>query len=277
MGILWVRAVKKSIYRRLKRTLNRKLSDRIWSERGMALYSTSANKEQPFLPLIDNKQEHGHGAEMHVNAEDLNRRGEFAEDMNESPKTTARKYSSSNKNSQTKDMVKNGRGKAIKTRTNKKRGTHFHLPPLSLKPAENVKPVERWTAALGLRENFEIPRGFLNKLSDEVLRIDRLLREEAMLQQIRETRILSRQLSESTDKQKLSSFGLSSQHIARPKFSYFPSLTESSIERPGSLKPCRSPENKNRELMNQQELEIQRKMKGFKHRHSHLKHKTKLR
>lgn len=243
----------------------------------MALCSTSANKEQPFLPSIGNKEKHRHSAEIRADVEDLNRRIEFSEDMNESSKTTARKDSSSNKTSQKNDICKSGRGKAIKTRTDKKRGTHFHLPPLSLKPAGNARPVESWSAALGLRESFEIPRGFLNKLTNEVLRIDRLLREEAMLKQIRETRIISRQLSESTDKRKLSSFGLSLQHTARQKFSYFPSLTEPSIERPGSpLKPCRSPENKNRELINQQELEIQRKMKAFKHRHSHPKRKTKL-
>ena len=245
----------------------------------MALYSTSPNKEESFLPSIDNGPKHKHSAEIGSREKDLCQQRKFPEVMTDTTKTSsksfARKYSSSNTTFQTKETLKlSGHRKSAKTVTHRKRGCNLHLPPLALTQAQSVKPVESWSRALGLRESFEIPRSFLNKLTDEILKIDRQLKEEAKLQQIRERRIISSEWSESRTPSKLSSSGVTFEHTSRPGFSYFPSLTKTADKRPGSLMPYREPENINQELISQQELEIQKKMKQFKHRHSHLKYKA---
>lgn len=253
------------------------------SPRRMVLYSSTGDNEQSFLPSIadNNGSKRKHGAEIGAKEKGLriNKKQKDAPfvrlpevamasvSAKNLSKSFARKSSSPKITFKTNEMLKRRQSGATKsTSTHEKRRGDLQLPSLVSESSVTGKPVESWSTALGLRDSYEIPRGLLNKLTDDILKIDRQMREEAAIQQIREKRIISPEWRESM-KPKLSSSGVTFGRTSLPGFSYFPSLTRSAGERPGSMAPHLAGD-KIRERTISQEQEIQRKMKEFKHRHS---------
>jgi len=250
----------------------------------MVLYSSSEKQEQSFLPSIadNNGSKRKHKAESGTKEKDLRQKKQndafvhFPELAAEtSSKTLPRKTSAPKVTFQTQEMLKKGQKEATKpTKVEKRRG-NLRLPSLALMPtSESVtcKPTESWSVALGLRDTYEIPRGLLNKLTDEILKIDRQMREEAKIQWIRENRMTSLECGPSA-KPKHSYFQSTFEGTSRQGFSYFPSLQKRSQDQSSDSMPPHWAEDKIRDRMIRHEAEIGRKMREFKHRHSLLKYK----
>lgn len=141
------------------------------------------------------------------------------------------------------------------------------LPSLVLTPtSERRMSEERWSNVLGLRDRYEIPRGVLNKLTDEIFKIDQQLREEAKIRQIREQR-----MAFDVKKPKLLSSELNDfERTSRPGFSYFPCITKSVVDLPASNELFWIEDREQERLLREEKI-IQRKMREFKNRHSHFK------
>ena len=250
----------------------------------MVLYSSSDDQEQSFLPSIDGN--HGskrkHNAESDTKAEGLRQKEQkdalvsFPELATKNlSKEFAKKPSSSKVTFQTHDMLKKRHKGATKSTTHEKRRGNLRLPSLALTTTSEsgtTKPIENWSTALGLRETYEIPRGLLNKLTNEILKIDRQMREEAKIQQIRESRMISSKLRHSM-KAEHSFSEATYEQTSRQRFSYFPCLQARSADQSSDSRPPHWAEDKMRERMNRHEAEIGRKLREFKHRHSLLKYK----
>ena len=103
----------------------------------------------------------------------------------------------------------------------------LQLPSLgNATTASNAKSTkESWVTKLGLRESFEIPRSVLKNLQDDILRIDRQLREEEKIQEIR----IRRPNHQKAPADHLTFHSkLKCEHThTRPDFSYFPRLARS--------------------------------------------------
>ena len=250
----------------------------------MVLYSSSDSQEQSFLPKIadDNDSKRKHNAKSGTKEKGLRQKKQkdafvhFPELATKNPsKTFARKASSSKVTFQTQDMLKRRQKEATKPTTLEKRRGNFRLPSLALKPTSESltsKSIESWSTALGLRETYEIPRGLLNKLTDEILKIDRQMREEAKIQRIRENRMISSEWRHSMKTEHSYSEGTFEQTSSQG-FSYFPCLQKRSVDQSSDSMPPHWAEDKMRERMIRHEAEIGRKLKEFKHRHSLLKYK----
>ena len=143
----------------------------------------------------------------------------------------------------------------------------LRLPSLVLTPtSERRMSEERWSNALGLRDRYEIPRGVLNKLTDEIFKIDQQLREEAKIRQIREQR-----MAFDVKKRKLLSSELNDfERTSRPGFSYFPCIGKSVVDLPASNELFWIEDREQERLLREEKM-IQRKMREFKNRHSHFK------
>ena len=252
----------------------------------MVSYSSSDSQEQSFLPSIDENKgsKRKHKAKSSTKGKGLRQKKQkdvtvhFPElAAKNSTKTLPRKTSLPKVTFQTQDMLKRRQKEATKSTTHEKRRPgNLRLPSLALTSTanENVtsKPTESWSAALGLRETYEIPRGLLTKLTDEILKIDRQMREEAKLQRIRENRIISSEWGHSI-KPKHSYLKGTFEQTSRQGFSYFPYLQKKSVDQNSDSMPPHWAEDKIRERMIRHEAEIGRKLKDFKHRHSLLKNK----
>lgn len=250
----------------------------------MVLNSSSDNKEQPFLPSItdNNGSKRKHNAKRGTKEKGLRQKKQkdafvhFPKLATEnSSKTFVKKPSSPKVSSQTQDMLKSRQREVTKPITREKRRGNLRLPSLALTSTSESftsKPTESWSAALGLRDTYEIPRGLLNKLTDDILKIDRQMREEAKIQQIRENRIISSEWRHSMNAGRSYSEG-TFERTSRQGFSYFPCLQKRSVGESTDSMPPHWAEDKMREIMIRQEAEIERKMKEFKHRHSLLKYK----
>lgn len=249
----------------------------------MVLYSSSDDQEQSFLPSIDgnNSSKRKHNAKSGTKAEGLRQKKQkdavdsFPELATKtSSKAFDKKSSSSKVTFQTHDMLKRRHKGATKSTTHEKRRGNLRLPSLALTTTSESgtsKPTENWSTALGLRETYEIPRGLLNKLTNEILKIDRQMREEAKIQQIRESRMISSKLKDSMKAEH--SFSEATEQTSRQRFSYFPCLQARSADQSSDSRPPHWAEDKMRERMNRHEAEIGRKLREFKHRHSLLKYK----
>lgn len=143
----------------------------------------------------------------------------------------------------------------------------LRLPSLVLTPtSERRMSEERWSNALGLRDRYEIPRGVLNKLTDEIFKIDQQLKEEAKIRQIREQR-----MAFGVKKPKLLSSELNDfVRTSRPGFSYFPCIAKSVEDLPAPNELFWIEEREQERLLREEKM-IQRKMREFKNRHSHFK------
>ena len=230
----------------------------------MVLYS---NMEQPFLPsLMDNNGANGKKKNLHEKNQSDERIYVSFPEVGKTVQATKkasksfRKRSSSKKSLQTEDMSK------VKNK-NKDRSGRVLLPSLVLTPtSERIASEKRWSNALGLRDSYEIPLTVLNKLTNEILKIDQQLKEEAKIRQIREERIIcNKKKPMELSPPELTDFVPTS----RPGFSYFPCLTTRAVDLSGS-KELFWIEDKGREKMFQEERQIQRKMRQFKNRHSHF-------
>lgn len=249
----------------------------------MGLYSSSTNTEQSFLPALTDNTEVKIKQEVKVAAKKNGLRQKKKNDdrmfvsfpevaktiqvTTKASKLFARKSSSAQKTSQlTGDMSKNRQCATKNYFVGKKRSGKVRLPPLVVTPAaERVVSEESWSAALGLRDSYEIPRKVFNRLTDEILKIDQQMKEEATIRRIRKKRI-----SYDDKKQELSSWEISAfDRTSRPGFSYFPSLTKSVRELPES-NDLFGIENLKKDRMFREERTIQRKMREFKNRHSHF-------
>lgn len=253
----------------------------------MVLHSSSENKEETFLPSIaDNNGSKGKhnakrggkkkGSRNKKQKDAFVRFPELATDnglTKNSAKTFARKSSSPKVTFQSQEMLKKSQSEAEKFTTHERRRGNLHLPSLaSTSESVTSKPTEIWSIALGLRDSYEIPRGVFNKLTDDILKIDRQMREEAKLQEIREKRMISLEWRDSTEAG-LSSSGRTFGRTSLPRFSYFPSLqTKSTGDRSEYMRPHWAKDNIS-ERMIRQEREIERKQREFKHRHSLSKYK----
>lgn len=250
----------------------------------MVLYSSSDSQEQSFPPSIadNNGSKRKHNAKKGTKGKGLRQKKQkdvmvhFPElATKNSSKTFTRKSSSPKVTFQTQDMLKKRQKEGTKSTTNEKRRGNLRLPSLAFtSTSESVtsKPTESWRAALGLRDSYEIPRGLLNKLTDEILKIDRQMREEAKIQRIRENRIISSEWGHSIKPQHSYSLG-TFERTSRQGFSYFPSLQTRPVDQSSDSMPPHWAEDKMRERMIRHETEIGRKLKEFKHRHSLLKYK----
>jgi len=251
----------------------------------MVLYSSSDDQEpESFLPSIDsnNGSKRKHNAKSGTKAEGLHQKKQkdavvsFPElATKNSSKTFAKKPSSSNVTFQSHDMLKKRHKGTTKSTKQEKRRGNLRLPSLALTTTSESgtsKPTENWSTALGLRETYEIPRSLLNKLTNEILKIDRQMREEAKIQQIRESRTISSKLRDSM-KAEHSFSEATSEQTSRQRFSYFPCLQARSADLSSDSRPPHWAEDKMRERMNRHEAEIGRKLREFKHRHSLLKSK----
>lgn len=258
------------------------------SVRRMGLYSTSENKEENFLPSLaaNNGSASKHdakrgkktkGSRSKKQKDAFVRFPELATDNDltrNSTKTLARKSSSPTVNFQTQEMLKNRKNEATKFTTQEKRRGNLHLPSLALTATEESvtrKATESWSAALGLRDSYEIPLSVFNKMKNDILKIDRQLREEAKLQEIRERRIISMEWKDATE---LYSSGNTFGRTSLSKFSYFPCLQTKTASDSSEFMPPRWAKEKRSERMLRQEGEIERKMREFKHRHSISKYKN---
>lgn len=252
--------------------------------RRMVLYSSSDNQEQSFLPSIadDNSSKRKHKAKSGTKKKYLRQKKQkdvivhFPElATKNSSKTVARKSSSPKVTFQAQEMLKTRQKEATKPTKLEKRRGNLRLPSLALtSTSEGVtsKPTESWSAALGLRDTYEIPRGLLNKLTDEILKIDRQMREEAKIQRIRENRMISSEWGHSIEP-KHSYFEGTFERTSCQGFSYFPCLQKRSVDQSSDSMPPHWAEDKMRERMTRHEAEIGRKLREFKHRHSLLKYK----
>lgn len=251
----------------------------------MVLYSNSDSQEQSFLPSIadNNGSKRKHKAKKGTKGKDLRQKKQkdvmvhFPElATKNSSKTFTRKSSSPKVTFQTQEMLKKRQKEATNSTSHEKRRRNLRLPSLALtSTSESVtsKPsTESWSAALGLRDTYEIPRGLLNKLTDEILKIDRQMREEAKIQRIRENRIISSEWGHSIMPKHSFSVG-TFERTSRQGFSYFPSLQTRSVDQSSDSMSPHWAEDKMRERMIRQEAEIGRKLKEFKNRHSLLKYK----
>jgi len=250
----------------------------------MVLYSSSDKQEQSFLPSMadSNGSKRKHKAESDTKKKDLRQKKQNDASVHfpelatkSSSKTFSRKTSSPKVTFQTQEMLKRRQKEATKPTKLEKRRSNLRLPSLALTPtSESVtsKPTESWSVALGLRDTYEIPRGLLNKLTNEILKIDRQMREEAKIQWIRESRMISSEWGPS-QKPKHSYFEGTFKRTSRQGFSYFPSLQKRSLVQSPDSMPPHWAEDKMRERMIRHEEEIGRKMREFKHRHSLLKYK----
>ena len=250
------------------------------ASRRMGLYSGSINTEQSILPSLTANNEAKSKQEGKVAA---NKNGVRQKKKNDdrmfvsfpevaktiqvttkASKLFARKSPSTLKTSQqTEDMSKNRQFATNNYFVRKKRSGKVRLPPLVVAPAaERVVSEESWSAALGLRDSYEIPRKVFSRLTDEILKIDRQMKEEATVRRIREKRI-----SFDDKKKELSPWEISAfERTSRPGFSYFPSLKKSVGELPES-NDLLWMENLKTDRMFREERSIQRKMKEFKNRH----------
>ncbi|XP_078370999.1 uncharacterized protein LOC144654673 isoform X1 [Oculina patagonica] len=255
----------------------------------MVLHSTSENKEEAFLPSItDNngsksKQKAKRGAKTKKKGsrnkkqkDAFVRFPELATDnglTKNSAKTFARKSSSPKATLQSQEILKKSQSETAKFTTHERRRGNLHLPSLAsttlTSESARSKPTERWSIALGLRDSYEIPRSVFNKLTDDILKIDRQMREEAKIKEIREQRMISREWMETELSSSEGTFGRTS----NPRFSYFPCLqTKSTGDRAESMSPHWA-KGKISERMIHQEREIERKLREFKHRHSLSRYK----
>lgn len=149
----------------------------------------------------------------------------------------------------------------------KSRRRKLRLPPLVLTPSsQRMASEERWSAALGLRDSYEIPMGVFNKLMDDIVQIDQQMKEEEMMNRIREKRV-----KYAADRKREMSFAQKNElgRTPLPGFSYFPGLVRTngldSNEFP-KLDDIRA----NSRLFRQEQL-TRRKMSQFKDRHSHVR------
>lgn len=245
------------------------------SSRRMVLHSSSTNMEQSFLPsLTDNnrakiKQDPKMGAKkksLRQKKEDDDRMfisfPEIASTMQATKKASksfARKSSSRKASHQSEGMSKSRHS------GNKNRRGKVRLPSLVLTPkSERMASEEKWSTALGLRDSYEIPRDLFDKLTDEILKIDRQMKEEEKIRQIRKKRI-----NYDDRKPELpSSWSSELERTSRPGFSYFPCLTRSVGEPLGSKDLFRT-EDRTSERILRQERAIRRKIREFKNRHTH--------
>lgn len=178
--------------------------------------------------------------------------------------------SSSSKTSplETKDMSKRKKTEENALDLNKDQlKKQLRLPSLVLTPtSERKMSEERWSNALGLRDRYEIPRGVLNKLTDEIFKINQKIREEAKIRQIREQR-----MAFDVKKPKLLSSELNDfVRTSRPGFSYFPCITKSVMDLPAPDELFWMEDREQERLLREEKM-IQRKMREFKNRHSHFK------
>ena len=253
----------------------------------MVLYSNSDSREQSFLPSIadNNGSKRKHNAKKGTKGKDSRQKKQkdvmvrFPElATKNSSKTLTRKSSSPKVTFQTQEMLRKRQKEATKSTTNENRRRNLRLPSLALteSTSESVtsKPTESWSAALGLRDTYEIPRGLLNKLTDEILQIDRQMREEAKIQRIRENRIISQSSEWGLSIMPEHSYSVGTfERTSRQGFSYFPCLQTRPMDQGSDSMPPHWAEDKMRERMIRNESEIGRKLKEFKHRHSLLKYK----
>lgn len=189
-------------------------------------------------------------------------------------KKTAKSFavnSSSSKTSslKTEDMSKRKKtGENVSDLNKDQLRKQLRLPSLVLTPtSERRMSEERWSNALGLRDRYEIPRGVLNKLTDEIFKIDQQLREEAKIRQIREQR-----MAFDVKKPKLLSSEFRNDFVrtSRPGFSYFPCITKSVVDLPAPNELFWIEDGEQERLLREEKM-IQRKMREFKNRHSHFK------
>lgn len=149
---------------------------------------------------------------------------------------------------------------AIKNRSKKLR-----LPPLVLTPStERIASEEKWSAALNLRDSYEVPLGVFNKLMDDIAKINEQMKQEEMINRIKEKRMRydaerkRQQLFSQTD----------DFYTPLPGFSYFPGLVKSQELDSNELLKFEDIRAESRIF--RQERTIQRKMSQFKNRHSHV-------
>ena len=241
--------------------------------------------DQTFLPsLTDNKgPDHKQSAKMGAKKKSLRQRKVNGDRMFVSfpevaktirvAKKTVKSFavnSSSSKTSslKTEDMSKRKKtGENLSDLNKDQLRKQLRLPSLVLTPtSERRMSEERWSNALGLRDRYEIPRGVLNKLTDEIFKIDQQLREEAKIRQIREQR-----MAFDVKKPKLLSSELNDfERTSRPGFSYFPCIDKSVVDLPASNELFWIEDREQERLLREEKM-IQRKMREFKNRHSHFK------
>lgn len=242
--------------------------------------------DQSFLPsLTDNKgPDDKQSAKMGAKKKSLRQRKvngdrtfvsfpEVAKTIRVAKKTVksfaANSSSSKTSSLKTEDMSKRKKtGENVSDLNKDQLRKQLRLPSLVLTPtSERRMSEERWSNALGLRDRYEIPRGVLNKLTDEIFKIDQQLREEAKIRQIREQR-----MAFDVKKPKLLSSELRNDVVrtSRPGFSYFPCITKSVVDLPAANELFWIEDREQERLLREEKM-IQRKMREFKNRHSHFK------
>lgn len=252
--------------------------------RRMVLYSTTANMEQSFLPSLTDDS--GEKSKQDVNVSVKKKRSrqknknddgvfvsfpEVANTIKVTAKASisfARKSSSLKTSFQTEESPKNTHSVA-KTDSyfNKYRGRKLRLPPLTISPlSDKIASEKRWSAVLGLRDSYEMPRAVLDKLTDDIRKIDKQMKEEVKMRQIRQKRMCYKSSTQELSSSKTSG----DDRTSRPGFSYFPSLTTSAVKESPGFDDVFIKEDHTRTRMSLEEEIIQRKMKEFKNRHSHF-------
>ena len=251
----------------------------------MVFYSTTANMEQSFLPSL--ADDSGVKSKQDANVSTKNKRSRqikknddgvflsFPEVANtikvtaKASRSFARKSSSLKPSFQTEETPKKTHS-VPKTASyfNKYRGRKLRLPPLTISPlSDKVASEKRWSTVLGLRDSYEMPRAVLDKLTDDIRKIDQQMKEEAKMRQIREKRMCYNNSTLELSSSKTSG----DDRTSRAGFSYFPSLTTSAVkESPGFDNVFNKEDLHTRTRMSLEEETTQRKMREFKNRHSHF-------
>ena len=147
----------------------------------------------------------------------------------------------------------------------KNRSKKLRLPPLVLTPStERIASEEKWSAALNLRDSYEVPLGVFNKLMDDIAKINNQMKQEEMINRITDKRM--RYDAERKRQLLLSQTG--DFYTPLPGFSYFPGLVKSQELDSNELLKFEDIRAESRIF--RQERTIQRKMSQFKNRHSHV-------
>lgn len=190
--------------------------------------------------------------------------------VNKASKAFAKKSKSSSLNTHQNEVMpthtatKPNMGKNPTTAM-KNRRKKLRLPPLVLTPStERIASEEKWSAALNLRDSYEVPLGVFNKLMDDIAKINKQMKEEEMMNRITDKRMRY----DAERKRQLLFSQTDDLYTALPGFSYFPGLVKSQELDSNELLKFEDIRADSRIF--RQERTIQRKMSQFKNRHYHV-------
>lgn len=186
--------------------------------------------------------------------------------------TTVKKASEAKKSKSRSSPLKTHQNEITKphqrknpTTAMKNRSKKLRLPPLVLTPStERIASEEKWSAALNLRDSYEVPLGVFNKLMDDIAKINNQMKQEEMINRITDKRM--RYDAERKRQLLLSQKG--DFYTPLPGFSYFPGLVKSQELDSNELLKFEDIRAESRIF--RQERTTQRKMSQFKNRHSHV-------